>query len=167
MERKFWCRERSFHFPRLVRSRDIFANVIALANLPNLPLRELLTPSSQNMLLYLTARRLRKLIRRTVLTKEPNPCGRILHRPSQRVCKMDRIPTCGFMLSHTILLTLSRDNLALALGLIQAPTTSPYFSSGTLMTAASRMDECDVSAFSICTGNKFSPPRMMISYGTR
>jgi hypothetical protein len=71
--------------------------------------------------------------------------------------------TCGFMLSHTIIRTLSRDNLAPALCLIQAPTTSPYFLSGTLMTAASATDGCEVSAFSICTGNRFSPPRMIIS----
>ena len=79
------------------------------------------------------------------------------------VIKMCRVLTCGFMLSHTILRTLSRDNVAPALDLIQVPTTSPYFLSGTLTTAASAMDGCEVSAFSICTGNKFSPPRMMIS----
>ena len=140
----------------------------AAANLPDLPLREFTTPTSQNMLLYLTARRLRELIWRAVFTEEPNPCGCILRRPPQLAIKMSMTlaPTCGFMLSHTIFLTLSRDNLAPALGLIQAPTTSPYFLHGTLMTAASRTDGCDVSAFSICTGNRFSPPRMMISYGT-
>ena len=79
------------------------------------------------------------------------------------VPRLQQIHTCGFILSHTIFFTLSLDNLASALGLIHAPTTSPYFSSGTLTTAASSMDGLDVNAFSICTGNKFSPPRMMMS----
>ena len=65
-------------------------NLLAAAHPSNLPLRKLTTPSSQNMLLYLAARRLREFIWRAVLTEEPNPCRCILHKMSQ-VCRHQNV----------------------------------------------------------------------------
>lgn len=64
--------------------------------------------------------------------------------------------TCGFILSATSSLISALDILLLAgRRTIHAPTTSPYVSSGTEIAAASKTEGCVVSAFSICTGNKF------------
>lgn len=88
--------------------------------------RKFATPLSQNMFLHLPTRRLRELIRHAILPNEPNPHRCVLRRQSQLAPKSRGSRTCGFMFSHTIFLMLSRDNVTPSLGLIQAPTTSPY-----------------------------------------
>ena len=101
-------------------------------------------------------------------------------RSGPRQVTIDFPLTWGFILWVTKVLISSLDIDVPGSRTIHAPTTSPYFLSGTETAAACRIARCAVMAFSICVGNKFyektlviayhmervkhtSPPRMMIS----
>jgi hypothetical protein len=71
--------------------------------------------------------------------------------------------TWGFIPCHTICRTFARERVCPFFRTTHAPTASPYFASGTETAEASAIAGCASRTFSICTGNRFSPPRTMMS----